>query len=132
MKKSAVVLALVLGLSFSNLNATNDVANTSLSSTILEKVDISPLCKAVATGNADLVKTLIDQGVDVNAKSNGMSPIHYAAKYNRVELIKVLITAGADVHKPCDLGYLALDHAKKSKAIEAAQFLKRFKKKVSN
>ena len=76
------------------------------------------------------VKTLIKQGADVNAKSNGLCPIHYAAKYNRVELIKVLITAGADVHKPCDLGYSALKHAEKTNATEAAQFLKRFKKKT--
>jgi ankyrin repeat protein len=66
---------------------------------------------------------------DVNAKSNGMQPIHYAAKYNRVDLIKVLITAGSEIHTPCDKGYTALRHAKKAKANDAAQFLKRFKNK---
>ncbi len=128
MKKTAVVLALALGFSISNLNATNDLLTSDYNSEVT--VEVSPLCKAVATGNVEAVKNLIKQGADVNAKSNGMSPIHYAAKYNRVELIKILITAGADVHKYCDLGYTALNHAEKSNAKDAAQFLKRFKRKT--
>lgn len=132
MKKTAIVLALALGFSITNLNATNDVLTSTNNEVSVKNIEVSPLCKAVATGDVELTKTLIDQGVDVNAKSNGMSPIHYAAKYNRVELIKILVTAGADVHKTCDLGYTALGHAKKTNAVEAAQFLKRFKKKVSN
>lgn len=130
MKKSAVVLALALGFSLSNVNATNDILNSEQTEVSAVKFEVSPLCKAVATGNIEVVKTLIKEGADVNAKSNGMRPIHYAAKYNRVELIKVLVTAGADVHSTCDLGYTALGHAKKSKADDAAQFLKRFKKKT--
>jgi ankyrin repeat protein len=130
MRKSAVVLALALGFSLSNVNATNDILTSEQTEVSVTKFEVSPLCKAVATGNIEVVKTLIKEGADVNAKSNGMRPIHYAAKYNRVELIKVLVTAGADVHSTCDLGYTALGHAKKSKADDAAQFLKRFKKKT--
>ncbi len=132
MKKTVVVLALALGFSITNLNASNDFSTSINSEVTVKKLEVSPLCKAVATGDVELAKTLIDQGADVNAKSNGMCPIHYAAKYNRVELIKILITAGADVHKACDLGYTALSHAEKTNAKEAAQFLKRFKRKVSN
>jgi len=120
-----------LGFSISNLNATNDVLTSENAIEVsVKRSDVSPLCKAVATGDVESVKNLIKQGADVNEKSNGMSPIHYAAKYNRVELIKVLITAGADVHKYCDAGYSALTHAEKSNAKEAVQFLKRFKKKT--
>jgi hypothetical protein len=129
MKKTVIVLALALGFSIPNLNAFNDPLTSKVNYTTIKTVEIDPLCKAVATGNTKMVKTLIDQGADVNVKSNGMQPIHYAAKYNRVELIKMLITAGADVHSICDNGYSPLSHAKKSKANEAAQFLKRFKKK---
>ncbi|WP_422107437.1 ankyrin repeat domain-containing protein [Winogradskyella sp.] len=130
MKKTALILALALGFSISNLNATNDIVTSEVNDVTVEIVEVSPLCKAVATGNTELVKTLIEQGADVNAKSNGMAPIHYAAKYNRVEMIKTLITAGADVHKACDLGFTALNHAERSKANDAAQFLKRFKRKT--
>ncbi|WP_299129043.1 ankyrin repeat domain-containing protein [uncultured Winogradskyella sp.] len=130
MKKSAVILVLALGLSISNLEASNGYSVLVTEAEIAYKAEVSPLCKAVATGNTELVKTLIKQGADVNAKSNGMQPIHYAAKYNRVELIKILITAGSDVHTLCDKGYSPLRHAEKSKATAAAQFLKRFKKKT--
>jgi ankyrin repeat protein len=129
MKKSAVVLALALGFSISNLNATNEILTSDLNEVTVQTSEISPLCKAVATGNIEEVKRLLNNGVDVNAKSNGMMPIHYAAKYNRVEMIKVLITAGSKIHELCDLGYTALRHAEKTNADDAALFLKRFKNK---
>ena len=129
MKKSAVVLALALGFSISNLNATNEILTSDLNEVTVQTSEISPLCKAVATGNMEEVKRLLNNGVDVNAKSNGMMPIHYAAKYNRVEIIKVLITAGSKIHELCDLGHTALRHAEKTNADDAALFLKRFKNK---
>ena len=129
MKKSVVVLALALGFSISNLNASNFNLISDANNVMVQTNEVSPLCKAVATGNTEEVKRLIKNGVDVNAKSNGMMPIHYAAKFNRVEIIKLLITAGSEIHKPCDLGYTALGHAHKSNAVDAEQFLKRFKNK---
>ncbi len=129
MKKSAVVLALALGFSISNLNASNEILTSNVNEVTEKPVEVSPLCRAVAIGNIEEVNKLLKAGADVNAKSNGMMPIHYAAKFNRVEIIKALITAGSEIHKPCDLGYTALRHAKKSKAIDAENFLKRFKNK---
>ena len=130
MSKSVVVIALALGFSICNLNASNEVLTSEANEVIEKTVEVSPLCKAVATGNLEEVNRLIKNGVDVNAKSNGMMPIHYAAKFNRVDIIKALITAGSEIHKPCDLGYTALSHAQKTKAIDAEQFLKRFKRKT--
>ena len=128
MRKSAVILALALGFSICNLNASNDVLVSGVNN--VQTVEVSPLCKAVATGNLDEVKRLIENGVDVNKRSNGMQPIHYAAKFNRVEIIKVLITAGSDIHKTCEKGYTPLSHARMSKAKDAELFLKRFKKRT--
>jgi len=129
MKKTAVVLALALGFSISNLNASNEILTSDVNEVTVKIVEVSPLCKAVATGNVEEVNRIIASGADVNAKSNGMLPIHYAAKYNRVEMIKVLITAGSKIHAPCDLGYTALRHAQKTNAQDAEDFLKRFKNK---
>ncbi len=131
MKKSVVVLALALGFSISNLNASNEILTSDVNEVIVKTVEVSPLCKAVATGNVEEVNKLIKAGADVNAKSNGMQAIHYAAKYNRVELIKVLITAGSEIHTPCDKGYTAYRHARLAKAQDAALFLQRFKKKTA-
>lgn len=129
MKKTVIVLALALGFSISNLNAESIDLNP-IKKEVVNKTGTDQLCKAVATGNMDEVKRLLNNGVNVNTKSNGMLPIHYAARYNRVEMIKVLITAGSEIHSPCDKGWSALKHAKKSNATDAAQFLKRFKKLV--
>ena len=129
MKKSAVLLALALGFSISNLSATNEILTSNTDAVAVYSDEVSPLCKAVATGDVDEVNKLIKEGTDVNKKSNGMLPIHYAAKFNRVDMIKILITAGSEIHTPCDKGLTALRHAEKTHADEAALFLKRFKKK---
>lgn len=128
MKKTVIILALALGFSISNVNATNTILTSGVE--VIKPVEVSPLCKAVATGDMVAVKKLIKSGANVNEKSNGMMPIHYAAKYNRVDMIKVLITAGSKIHEVCDKGFTPLRHAEKSKAKDAALFLKRFKKKT--
>ncbi|SHG59904.1 ankyrin repeat domain-containing protein [Winogradskyella jejuensis] len=128
MKKSVTVLALALCLSLPTVNASN-FENLPESLTIVENtIEVSALCTAAAKGDVEKVKQLLQNGVDVNVKSNGMLPIHYAARFNRVDVIKVLITSGSEIHTTCDKGLTALRHAEKTNAKEAAQFLKRFKK----
>lgn len=130
MKKTVVILALALGFSIGNLNASNDILTSTNNDITLSQVEVSPLCKAIAYGDLDEVNRLIKAGAKVNEKSNGMAPMHYAAKFNRVEIIRALLTAGAEVHELCDKGLSPLSHAKKSNAAEAENFLKRFKKKT--
>lgn len=128
MKKSVTVLALALSLSIPTLNASNPEILSTPISVVEDNTNVSALCIAVAKGEIEKVKQLLNNGVDVNKKSNGMQPIHYAARHNRVDIIKVLITAGSDIHTPCDKGYSAIRHAQKTNAVEAAEFLKRFKR----
>ncbi len=130
MRKTAVILALALGFSFTNLNATNDLSTSDNVEVTVNEFKTSPLCLAVAKGDLEGVKKLIKLGEDVNKKSNGMLPIHYAAKYNRVEIMKVLITAGSEIYTPCDKGMTALRHAELSNAKEAARLLKSLKRRV--
>ena len=128
MKKSVTVLALAFSLSIPTLNASNPEILSTPISVVEDNTNVSALCTAVAKGEIEKVKQLLNNGVDVNKKSNGMQPIHYAARHNRVDIIKVLITAGSDIHTPCDKGYSAISHAQKTNAVEAAEFLKRFKR----
>jgi ankyrin repeat protein len=128
MRKTVIALALIAGFSMSNLNA-HQIETTHDVSVNFKKnsSEITALCKAVAYGNIDEVKRLIRSGASVNEKSEGMLPIHFAAKFNRVEILKVLITAGSDVHERCDNGITPVKYAERANAEEAAQFLKRFK-----
>ena len=128
MTQSVTVLALALSLSIPTVNASNPEILSIPISVVEENTNVSALCTAVAKGDIEKVKQLLNNGVDVNKKSNGMQPIHYAARHNRVDIIKVLITAGSDIHTPCDKGYTAISHAQKTNAVEAAEFLKRFKR----
>lgn len=129
MKKSVTVLALAIGFSFTSVNASGFKTTSEVVEVYENLVEVSPLCTAVAKGDIEKVKQLLNNGVDVNALSNGMLPIHYAAKYNRVEIIKVLITAGSEIHSTSKEGITALRYAEKSNAKEAHSFLKRFKNK---
>lgn len=128
MKKTTGILMLILTLGLSQMYASNTtevILNQPLHNNVM---NTSPLCLAIVQGDTEAVEMLISQGEDVNEKSNGMMPIHYAAKYNRVEIIKALITAGAEVHATCDKGFTPLKYAKMSNATESEQFLKRFKR----
>jgi ankyrin repeat protein len=127
MKKIATTLTLALSLLFLNSNATNYENQLIDSGVTLIKTELSPLAIAVATGDIEKVKQLIKNGVDVNQKSNGMLPIHYAAKFNRVEVIKLLITAGSQIHSYSDTGLSAERYAEQTNAIDALNILKRFK-----
>ena len=54
---------------------------------------------------AEIAKVLIDNGAEVNAKSDrGDTPLHWAAEKNAAEIAKVLIANGAEVNAKSDHG----------------------------
>ncbi len=91
--------------------------------------ELSTFCKAILKGDVDTVKKLIELGEDVNKKSMGMAPIHFAARYNKAEILGLLIENGADVKKRCDKGYTAKKYAELSNATDALEVLKTAMKK---
>ncbi|MGX1929026.1 ankyrin repeat domain-containing protein [Flagellimonas sp. 2504JD4-2] len=91
--------------------------------------ELSSFCKAILKGDVDTVKKLIELGEDVNKKSMGMAPIHFAARYNKAEILELLIENGADVKKRCDKGYTAKRYAELSNATAALDILKSAMKK---
>ena len=72
------------------------------------------------------IKTLIENGVDVNMKDGrGNSILFEACKYNDMDLIKMLVENGADVNIRTNKGYTPLGYVcyNKSDNIELAKFL---------
>ena len=62
--------------------------------------------------------------VNVNEKSNGMSPLMFAARYNKVEIIKILLANGANPNSKDEKGLTALKYAQLSNANDAVLILK--------
>ncbi len=126
MKKSAVIIAIALGFSFTSLNATNSVVTSSSYETISKRV-VDPFCLSIVKGDFDTVKRLIDLGQDVNKTSNGLTPAMYAAKYNRLDILKLLVEKGAKLNIKSPKGMTAAKYAKLSNATDTLEYIKSLK-----
>ncbi len=89
---------------------------------------VSPFCLAIAKGDFEMVKKLIEMGSDVNAYSHEKTPLMYAARYNHLEIAKLLIANGAKIKVRDPRGRTALQYAELSNANEVVSLLKGMKK----
>ncbi|MBR9757477.1 MAG: ankyrin repeat domain-containing protein [Algicola sp.] len=128
MKKTAVILAIALGVSFGYAHA-NNTLNFSNSIEVVSSPTVSPFCASIVKGDMNTVKKLIELGVNVNEKSNGMTPAMYAARFNRVEILELLINEGANLKLKSKKGYTALKYAELSNAEAAKSLIKETLKK---
>ena len=119
MKKSIIYLGLALTV-FSNVA----MANVATSSPATEYTKSTPLAAAIAKGDVATVKTFISYGADINEKSNDMTPLMLAARYNQVEIINLLLQNGASTKATNSKGFNALKYAQLSNAQDAVAALK--------
>lgn len=123
MKRTIVITTLALGLSIATLNASTSVENSNLLEIVTPTPAVSPFCMSIVKGDIETVKKLIDLGVDINEKSNGLTPAMYAAKFNKTEILKLLVSKGANLKVKSDDGYRALKYAQLSHAKESLAYL---------
>ncbi len=65
----------------------------------------APIASAAMRSERDTVRTLLKQGVDVNAaQGDGMTPLHWAAMNEDVKMAEMLLYAGANVKAMTRLG----------------------------
>lgn len=123
MKKTILAATFVIGLAANGIYAkeTYNVLPMNIENSI--GLEVSSFCKAIMKGDIETVEKLIDLGEDVNKKSLGMTPVHFAARYNKPEILQLLIDNGANLKTESDNGYTAKKYAKLSNATEALNVL---------
>lgn len=124
MKKSFVYLGVAL-VAFANVSfASKEKSFSEINNRIVFSETVTPLSVAISKGDLDTVKKFVEYGADVNEKSNGLSPLMIAARYNKTEIIKFLLSKGARLNEKDENGFTALKYAELSNATEAIQLLK--------
>ena len=112
---------------FSTINATDSNSETkTVKVETVKNYELSSFCKLIQMGDFDAVKALIKSGEDVNKKSNGLTPLMFAARHNKAKIAKLLIDNGAKLKTKSDKGgkLTALQIAERSKAIDAIKVIK--------
>lgn len=123
MKKTIIISAIALCFSIVSVNATPLTSTVKIYETAAF-FKVNSFCVSIAKGDLDTVVKLIKRGEDVNQKSNGMTPVMYAAKFNRTKILKLLISQGANLKAKSDKGMTALKYAELHGAKDAAVILK--------
>ena len=125
--KKLILPMLICLFTFSTINATDSNSETKTVKVETVKVyELSSFCKLIQMGDFDAVKALIKSGEDVNKKSNGLTPLMFAARHNKAKIAKLLIDNGAKLKTKSDKGgrMTALQIAERSKAIDAIKVIK--------
>jgi len=124
MKKTIIISAIALCVSVVTVNATTDISNVD-NYNVETVFKVNSFCISIAKGDIETVKKLLSIGEDVNQKSDGMTPLMYAAKYNRTEILELLIERGADLKAKSDNKMTALKYAELHGAKDAYQILEK-------
>lgn len=120
--KKVVLSILFVFAAFATISAAENVKEAP--ETKIVRLEVSPFCKLIQSGNYDAVKAMIDKGEDVNKKSGGLTPLMFAARYNQAEIAQLLIDNGAKVKTKSDKGQTALQWAELAKAYDALVVIK--------
>ncbi|MBA3357446.1 MAG: TonB family protein [Pyrinomonadaceae bacterium] len=86
--------------------------------------DTASIVRAASNGDADAVRALLAEGLDVDQRARGgQTALMIAAIFNYVDVARLLLAAGADVRLRDDLGLTAREWADRRGSWEIAQLL---------
>jgi ankyrin repeat protein len=79
---------------------------------------------AAEEGNIDIVRSLLEQGMDINGRNaKHQTPLDRAAHKGNVDVVRLLIERGAEVDSRDDLGWTPLHKASYSGQLEVSRVL---------
>ncbi|XP_071483151.1 uncharacterized protein [Diadema antillarum] len=84
----------------------------------------TPLHLAAKNGHSDVIRILIDAGIDLNRETPNGTALHEAALAGKSEVVRLLIMSGIDVLKKNSHSQTALDIVNKFTPTRAAQDIK--------
>ncbi len=84
-------------------------ANVDYSSPMAKKWPL--LLEALQNGNLEVVKQLIEEGINVNLLRDGVTPLMIASSGGRTEIAEEILQAGANINEKSDAGRTALHEA---------------------
>lgn len=126
MKKTVFFLAAAGLLVTAQVQANADSSVVEASTEMTYNGRLSTFCMAVVKGDIKTVEAMIERGARVNEQSNGMTPLHYAARYNRPEIAKLLIENGASLEIKSSNGMTAAQVAEASNASDVLTVLNQY------
>lgn len=91
-------------------------------------LQLAPIHLAAEEGQADMIKCLLNHGVNVNAPTEGanhITPLHMAAAKGRVSALETLIAAGADINAGDSASKTPLTWALESGRRDTAEILRK-------
>jgi len=84
------------------------------------------LINAIIINNTEKIKSLIENGADVNAKDDdGWAPLHYVSVSGNKDITELLIKSGADVNIKQNDGLTLLHYASISGYKKIVELLKK-------
>ena len=131
MKNSILSLLLLLSFSASFALTTSHPPVDAIETTSISNVN--SFCKLIQMGDYDAVRSLIQQGEDVNKKSTGLTPLMFAARHNQPEIAQLLIDNGAKLNSRSEKdGMTALEMAERYKATDTYEVIQKATKDKKN
>jgi ankyrin repeat protein len=122
MKKSIIILSFAAAI-FSNTSMASTNKLSKSCNTFVQDGLPTPLASAIAKGDLASVKSFIAYGIDINERSNDMTPLMLAARYNQVEIMNLLLQSGANIKEKNSKGFNALKYAQLSNSNNAIALL---------
>ncbi|XP_038064394.1 caskin-2-like [Patiria miniata] len=130
LKNKSGKTALDLAAEFGRLKVVQLLMNSNQSTALLDfpsrtRVSMhTPLHVAAKNGHSDVIRVLLEYGIDINRETPNGTALHEAALAGKSEVVKLLIASGIDVYKKNSHGQTALDIVNKFTPTRAAQDIK--------